>query len=292
MSRKLLSLLFVFGLITFIVSTFAKDFGSIVRKTDTALYAGEFQVIHDSGELNSAVSSYTISGLDGDTEQQYRLICRIVDNSAGPSYGIRFNNDSGNNYGYQYLTGFNATADAGRNTLSYAYIGGNDKTNSIHFSDTLIYAKSGYVRTALTKALHDAAGTTIQKIFSIGTSWNNTSDNITSLVISSNQTNGIGVGSRIILLARSPSVSGSGEWQLVERKEVTGSAITSYTFNNLDGNTDVLYKFIYRIRNGSGVATSYGLKANNDGTAIMGVKYWLGIYYSVCISKSAVLFSS
>ena len=289
MFRKLLSLLFVFSLITFIVSAFAKDFGSIIQKTDTALYASEFQVIHDSGELSSAVTSYTISGLDGDVDEEYELIIRHIGGAATSHLYLRPNNDSGSNYGYQYIYGESATAAAFRETAMtgmYLDITANT-TNYVNMSKTVLYAKSGYVRTAITQTTDKITGTTVNTVGITGHSWNNTSDNIKSLVIFSTVTNGIGVGSRFILLARRSSGSQTSTvWQLVERKEVTGSAITSYTFNNLDGNTDVLYKFIYRIRNGAGVATSYGLKANDDETANYGSQRLAGDSTTVSAYRS------
>ena len=213
MFRKLLSLLFVFSLITFIVSVFAKDFGSIIQKTDTALYAGDWQVVYDSGELSSAQTSITISNLDGDTDQEYELICRFI-GGASADVKLRPNNDSGTNYGYQYMQGDLVTPSAGRSTSNGIYIGSNLMNNNINFSRTMLYAKSGYVRTSITENAYNISGTTVTGIQKWGQSWNNTTDNITSLVITGG-TNGIGVGSRIILLERSPSVSGSGEWQLV-----------------------------------------------------------------------------
>jgi hypothetical protein len=63
----------------------------------------------------------------------------------------------------------------------------------------LLYAKTGYVRTALSEIIRDITGTTVSFIILQGDSYNETSTEMTSLVISSDQTNGLGVGTSIIV---------------------------------------------------------------------------------------------
>jgi hypothetical protein len=149
-----------------------------------------------------------ISGLNGNTDVEYRLICRIVsDNDGYSNYLLRPNNDSGANYGYQVITGNTSSVAAARSTTVTGlfltdcggYTAGEHKKM---FSDTLIHAKSGYVRTGITIETGDILNSLINQILLIGSVWTNTVDNITSLVIVASGTNGLGVGTSIELYAR------------------------------------------------------------------------------------------
>ena len=151
--------------------------------------------------LTSAQTSVTISGLDGDTDVMYRLSCRFINGYSGAStYQLQPNNDTGTNYGHQRLSGDNTAVSAYRITtdtkLNLGYVA---VQNNICQSEMILYAKSGYVRLALGTEAEGITGTTVAGIYLRGLSWNNTADNITSLVISSNQTNGLGIGSYIYL---------------------------------------------------------------------------------------------
>jgi len=149
-----------------------------------------------------------ISGLNGNTDVEYRLICRIVSDCDGYSnYLLRPNNDSAANYGYQYVCGNDSSVLAGRSTTITGlfltdcggYSAGEHKKM---FSDTFIYAKSGYLRTVITEQIGDTYSSTIGQIILMGSVWTNTADNITSLVIAASGVNGLGVGTSIELYAR------------------------------------------------------------------------------------------
>ena len=144
---------------------------------------------------------YVCPSLDGNTDEEYRLLCRFQNDYNGSSnYLIRPNNDSGSNYGRQGMYGINATTGAYRNTAeSNLFLSACDSLNSLAQLDTLIYAKSGYSRTFITTEVQTVAGTTITGVSMIGGVWNDTSSNITSLVVYCNQTNGFGVGTSIEL---------------------------------------------------------------------------------------------
>ena len=126
----------------------------------------------------------------------YRTIVRpINDDASSAIYTMKPNNDTGSNYGYQRLTGQNATSSAARaGSQSAQYIGlsGVAQTNSL-ISDILIYAKSGYERVSLTETQENTTGTTIDQVHAIGQSWNDTSNELTSIVLDSGQTSGMGV---------------------------------------------------------------------------------------------------
>lgn len=62
----------------------------------------------------------------------------------------------------------------------------------------------------------------------------------------------------------SVSSGGGGEWTLVERQTVTGSATNSVTFSGLDGNADIRYKLIYVVVAGETSGAAWGARPNND----------------------------
>ena len=256
--------------------------------TIDGLIDGLSQVIYDSGELTSASTSITISGLIGDTAEEYMLIYRFVNDYAGGAaiYGLRPNNDSGSSYGFQRLRGRDSTPEALRATpTSFALTTGLAQ-NSLTMGEAYLYAKSGYVRTLTNFAVDDVVGTTIDKVASYGESWTNTADEITSLVIFADNTDGIGVGSRVILLKKVDSTSdmktgvldvqGTIEkaWQKIYTNDLT-SAAASVTISGLTGNTDVVYKLICRFRDKGGV-NEYILRPNADAGSNYGYQLLMG----------------
>ncbi len=147
------------------------------------------------------VTSLTISGLTGNTDEEYILRTRIIGgNTTSNVLLLRPNNDSGNNYGCQFLYGENTTVSVSRSIDSgiRLYASGN-ALNNLGFCSTIIYAKSGYIRTAIGKMSDKISGTTVIGVQLLGSSWNNTADEITSLVVISGQNGGIGAGSFIEL---------------------------------------------------------------------------------------------
>jgi len=162
-------------------------------------------VNYDSWQLeyettfSTTATTLTISGLTGDTAEVYKLTLMAVNNYAGTTlYYLRPNADTGSNYGSQALNGIDTTVAAVRATPTYINLGGAGTTqNDNHHSETLIYAKSGYLRTVINSYLADASTTTIAEAGLVGHSWTNTADQITSLVITASQADGLGIGTYI-----------------------------------------------------------------------------------------------
>lgn len=148
--------------------------------------------------LSSAATSITISNLDGDSDEEYRLIIRVIGGTNAASTELRPNNDSGSNYGYQYLLGQDTAISAVRGTLSYFFLS-YTSPSELALIDIILHAKRDYVRTLLQTVPYTISGTTISNLMEIGQSWNNTSDNITSLVILASASNGLGIGTSIEL---------------------------------------------------------------------------------------------
>lgn len=243
-------------------------------KIDSGLVNDLYEVIYDSGEITEAITSITISNLDGNVAEEYELICRFVDDDTTGGYYLRFNNDSGNNYGYQEIDGTSSTVSAARDTSEAQIDLGYTNTDSnICFSHHLIYAKSGYIRTVLSSSAEDISGTTVTSINLKGQVWNNTADNITSIVIGA-LNDKLNIGSRIILMKKIKLTSGlktgdlniqgkiKNTWQKIYETTLE-SATTSVTISSLDGNTDVLYRIKIRIVDGNS-GTAPGIRFNND----------------------------
>lgn len=166
------------------------------------LEGGVDQLIERYVVTGSAVTSKTFSNLLGDTDLVYYIKARIVNGYAGATlYTVRLNNDSGTNYGHQYFFGLSTSAGAGRGTHT-GILFANAASGNISCGELLLNAKSGVVRTIVNSYAESIAGTTITYIYEMGQSWNNTADQITSLVVLANQTNGIGIGSEISLWCR------------------------------------------------------------------------------------------
>jgi len=237
-------------------------------------------LVSDYEVTGSAITSYTFSGLNGDVDQEYRLITKWVNgyNGANACF-LNFNSDFGSNYGYQYLYGGNTTVAAGRNAVAYQLLCDVTALNNIGFGETIIYAKSGYVRTSITKMCNGVNGTTVDNVRIEGQSWNNTADNITSITVTPSGAS-LGVGTHLLLFKRNligaDATSGTptgtlnvqgkvtaGEFQKIYQNTLAAAA-TSVTIPGLDGNTDVLYEVRARVVNGYNGTMGCGSKLNND----------------------------
>jgi hypothetical protein len=154
-------------------------------------------------------TSLTISNLDGNTDEEYQLICKIINNNNSQSMGyyLRPNNDTGSNYGQQYIEGISTTPSAARQTTNNAFeIGYDNGINKINFAKLYLYAKSGYLRIIIHQYSENIVTTTVGNVNLSGQVWNNTVDNITSLVLFGSATNGLGVGTVIELWRKSKKV--------------------------------------------------------------------------------------
>lgn len=231
-------------------------------------------VAYDSGELAAPATSITISGLNGDVDEEYELIVRTVNDYNGSAeIQLLLNaDDGGSHYGFQWVDGTNATASALRATNSSVYLATTSTQNYLSFSHSKIMAKSGYVRTAITKTAQSITTTTVTSAALIGQSWNNTADNLTSMVVRASQANGLGIGSRVILLKKSSSAT-TKTWEEIYNHTVTGSAVTSLTIPSLTGNTDVIYRLKARIVNGYSGGTTFYVRPNNDSGTNYGFQY-------------------
>ena len=257
-------------------------------------------VAYDSGELAAATTSITISGLNGDVDEEYQLIIRKIGGSAAAcDLRIFPNNDTtAANYGRQTLYSLDSESGASSDTAFANGLGLSNTTdqNKIDLYDISINAKSGYIRTSINKMTNNISGTTVIFTFLTSLVWNNTVDNITSFVISSDVTNGIGIGSRIILLKKVKLTTGiktgklniqgsiKGTWETIYSNTLA-SAATSVTISNLTGNSDVLYRLRMRVVNGYAGTITVAIRPNNDTGANYGYQRIYGENTTVAASR-------
>ena len=93
----------------------------------------------------SAVTSLTISGLDGDTAGKYKLSARIVNGyNGGVDYLLRPNNVStADNYGRQFILGADTATSAARDTWTGMLIGSAAALTYIADLNLILQSKSG-----------------------------------------------------------------------------------------------------------------------------------------------------
>lgn len=263
---------------------------------------GTQKVIYDSGELTAAATSITISGLDGDVDEEYELIVRTVNGSGGNTYyGVRINNDStANIYGAQNLDAIDTNASAQRFTTTMLQFVLNPVANTHQALVNLkLKAKTGQVRTAIVKYAQGISGTTVTRAGLFGYSYNETATNITSLVVLAVNADGLGIGSRVILLKKVNATDGIktgnlevqgkiyGVWQEVYNSTLTEAA-TSVTISGLTGNTDVLYRVRARSVGGYNGASNIYIRINNDSSSIYGKQYLGGLLSTVYGGRSVI----
>lgn len=236
----------------------------------TALWTSDFTVPTYS-EYGGARTVHSFIDLNGDADIEYKLVSRIVSGGTSATFYLRPNNDSGSNYGYQQMAAVNTTIapDAATSYTGYPLVYNTSNSGELLFNEAILYAQTGASRVVLMRGANKISTTTVSDLNLLGGYWNNTADNITSLAITSNVTNGLAIGTHLLLFRRCLSgsvatsgmrfgninVKGSatlGEMSLISRYEVTGSAVSGYTFTGLNGNVDTLYEIRVYLKSGEG----------------------------------------
>lgn len=157
--------------------------------------------IYENNFVQTTATTITITGLDSSVDKEYRLFSRLVNNYNGGCNCIARLNNVSTSYGYQYINGGEANVIAGRGTTDGFYLASDTALGQVDTATIIINAIPGYVRTAIFEATYTAYSTTAGSLYLEGLSWNVTS-NITSISISTDQTNGIGSSSSITLWKR------------------------------------------------------------------------------------------
>jgi len=158
-----------------------------------------WQKVYDAYTTTNC-TQISVSGLHGNTDQQYYVMFSAVNVSGtNPGFRLRFNNDTGNNYGYLF-DGFAEGAQSGgqyTNISSWWLIDVNSTSERKGIAFLIIEAKTGSVRTGTLISQSRGYGTTVDANYAGGEIWNNTSSEITSIQVFSTVTNGIKAGAHL-----------------------------------------------------------------------------------------------
>jgi hypothetical protein len=148
--------------------------------------------------LTAATTSLSITGLNGDIDYLYYLVCKVKGNGSYPTLSIRPNNDSSAVYAYQNMRIYGGTREAVRGSGLTIFAAAYAHTTDAYF-DCLIYAKkSGYLRPILDRQT-EGLGANIYGQDHFHGIWGNTADIMTSLTILSGVANAFGIGTSIEL---------------------------------------------------------------------------------------------
>lgn len=154
--------------------------------------AGGLKLLERKAISGAAVTSTTFSGLAGDTELVYLLLGKVTE-AAGSAANIEliFNGTATSATDCQRINAEGATIAAVRvaDETPLAQVSANGEAR---FS-AIIWAATGELRGYYSQCAQDLGAAIINRLWS--GSWDDTSTEVTSLQVLSNQTNGIGVGS-------------------------------------------------------------------------------------------------
>lgn len=185
------------------------DYALFFRDPDGNLVgdAGEvtqrYRKIFDYTFPNHA-TSVTLSGLTGDTAEEY-VFDALWKNNGGEDtdYGIQFNNDVDTHYGFQtnYSKGGDGVAPECWHDEAYTrmWLGRADTDNYYSHGWGTLWGVSGHPRQMIGQMTREVHGSDIFGLYSFGTIWNNTADEITSMKFLATVEDGIHSGSRIIV---------------------------------------------------------------------------------------------
>jgi hypothetical protein len=144
----------------------------------------------------------TTALINGETDEEYKLKAMIINDDVGvASRWLNLNNDTAGNYGRQELMGSAAVVSAWRGTgETRMYIeDGSSNTDSLLISQVLIHAKSGYARTHVCTNADRISGSSVNQVALNGSVWNNSSGHVASILVNGGATNGLGLGTKLLL---------------------------------------------------------------------------------------------
>jgi len=267
------------------------------------LVNGTEQVVFDYEVTGSAVSSISTGNiLNGDEDGWYTIIGRVIVNDAVLGT-LRFNGDSGSNYG---LKGIQAVDTAVADNTQTAqdgipYLFNPNASGQTEFFVARMYAKSGSVRLINGVTGWRISGTTVTGIMPFGGVWANTGSNLTAMSLHSNSGALFGVGTSLTILKSNNFTNGvptgvltspwiKGAWVRVG-SATAGSNVSSVTIPNLDGDRDVLY-LVNWDTNGGSSSGNHRLTFNTDTSANYVRQYLYADGTSVGTLRSTVSYIS
>jgi len=170
------------------------SYTTVKDRLDAIQPGGRWELVEEV-TITEGTDSYTFSGLDGDSDEEYLLVFRIRSQVGSTNiYRLRFNGDSGGNYDWQRQRTHGSAVDAsslhGSSFIEIAIQA--DAGCFIVFGEAHIFAKSGYARPVRCHSQCDDSPEADTYLYYFGGHWRNTTDNITSISIESANPNGLG----------------------------------------------------------------------------------------------------
>ena len=159
---------------------------------------GAWELIAETDITGSAATTFTWSGLTGDTDCVYKIKGFNKNSYAGAmAVYVRLNNDSGTTSGYQYMKSEDAvdTAISASNNTYFTILNLAELESDISFGECVLYAKSGENRMGITLAAQAVTGEDVDEVTMWGSIWNNSADEVTSITVVASQADGLGIGS-------------------------------------------------------------------------------------------------
>lgn len=153
-------------------------------------------------ELESAATTVAFENLSGDSDVEYLLRGRVIDESnTASAIALRPNGET-STFRTQSIRGSATTATASTNTV--LYVGRTLAEDGVSTFEGTFFAKTGSLRVwqGVCSANETTTPTTVAEVRT--GYWTNTTDEITSLVIVSPATGGFGIGSEFALYRRAP----------------------------------------------------------------------------------------
>lgn len=177
---------------------FMKSSAGIETALGVAGSAGQLELIENK-EFAAHVTSYTFSGLNGDTDEMWFFMYRLVKDASGAQTTyFRPNGTTTNQRCRWFYTGSGGFVSNNLDTAGGLVLSPNGgAANETDSGYGYIHCKKDYLRSASYHAIE--SNTTDLFVVSYGWRWNETSTNITSMVLISTATNGIGAGSYLRL---------------------------------------------------------------------------------------------
>jgi hypothetical protein len=161
--------------------------------------SGEWK-LKERKEFTSAATSYTFSGLDGNSARRYKIVSFLTSTlSGGTTLFLYCNTDTGNNNLYRYTTiaGHNDTSVSSQENGDYINLGYGNHSGCSVLTELIFHTKTGTKRPFKTETMYDMGSASNNYVLRIAGWYLNTTNNITQLVAVAENAGGIGIGSYI-----------------------------------------------------------------------------------------------
>ncbi len=174
-------------------------FGQTIVRTDPDdSVGGAWEIIGDTVVAVDGTTQVDFTGLDGNTDEQYKVFVSGLSDAGGAAdIALRFNGDSGANYEQERVAADGALLTSSRSTVTY-HVLTESRINEKHSAEAFISAKViGGNRRTISQGGGTRTGGIALRI--VSSDWLNTTDNIISISV---LTAGAGwiAGTRITLM--------------------------------------------------------------------------------------------